>query len=180
MHIRPFLSVAAVVFSIGAVHAAEPTSPAPAGVSKPAAQAAKPTVKTRGLVRTQKSRMGVRIDYTVDSLTAGAPGQVVMTVTRPDSGPPLDIEVQADPTLTWVTPLPANKASQTLPVASYRMALTPQGNGLHYLHVFLRQGASAEALAIPLQVGKGNAVANPSKAVTMPDGQRVISMPAQQ
>lgn len=176
----PILSLVALALAMGAsAHAADTALTTIA--TQPATRASTAKLgKIRGKARTHKSRMGVRIAYTVDSPTAGTPGQVALTVTRPEGGPALDIEVKADPTLTLVGGLPGGKVSQTLPVASYSMTVTPQGNGLHYLHVFLHQGASAEALAIPLQVGKGSTVAKPSKAVTMPDGQRVISMPAQQ
>ncbi|UUZ73736.1 hypothetical protein LP415_12175 [Polaromonas sp. P1(28)-8] len=43
---------------------------------------------------------------------------------------------------------------QTVPSADYVLDLVPQGEGLHYIHVYLRSGGMAEALAIPVQVGK--------------------------
>ena len=173
-----FLSLTALLLSAGpAVQAAEAnTKVASPAAHPPAAKRG----KTQGVVRTQKTRMGVRIAYTVDATSPGAACPVLLTVSRPDAGPALDIEFKADPALTLASGLPGDQVRQTQAQASYPLTVTPQGNGLHYLHVFLRQGGRAEALAIPVQVGKGSVVAKPSKAVTMPDGQRVISLPAQQ
>lgn len=179
MKALPFLSLTALLLSAGpAAHAAEAS---PAVASKPAAHSpAAKRGKTQGMVRTQKTRMGVRIAYQVDAPSPGAASPVLLTVNRPEAGPALDIEFKADPALTLASGLPGDQIRQTQAQASYPLRVTPQGNGLHYLHVFLRQGDRAEALAIPVQVGKGSVVAKPSKAVTMPDGQRVISLPAQQ
>lgn len=150
--------------------------------SAPAQQpgAGKPAQAITGLARTAKTSMGVRIRYTVDSPAVGGRSQVRLSVQRPSSGAPLTIELAPSGGLRLGSKLPGGHAVQTAPSADYVLDLVPQGEGLHYIHVYLRSGGMAEALAIPVQVGKTNKPVKPAQVKTMPDGQRVISLPAQQ
>ena len=60
------------------------------------------------------------------------------------------------------------------------MTITPTSDGLHYIHIFLRSGNMSEALAIAVPTGKTQSLAKPVTPKTMPDGRRVMSIPAQQ
>lgn len=140
----------------------------------------KPAKAITGLARTAKTSMGVRIRYTVDSPAVGSRSQVRLSVQRPSSGPPLTIELAPSGGLRLDNRLPGGHVVQTVPSADYVLDLEPTGEGLHYIHVYLRSGGMAEALAIPVQVGKTKKTVKPAEVKTMPDGQRVISLPAQQ
>ena len=164
------------------------SSPALAGGDMAAGQPAaaqqqvsgKPTEATTGLARTAKTSMGVRIRYAVDNPTVGGRSQVRLKVQRPASGQPLTIELAPSRGLRLDSNLPAGNAVQTASSTDYVLSLVPQSEGLHYIHVYLRSGEMAEALAIPVQVGKTKKNARAAEVKTMPDGQRVISIPAQQ
>lgn len=164
------------------------SSPALAGggmaAGQPAAAqqqvAGKPAETATGLARTAKTSMGVRIRYAVDSPTVGGRSQVRLKVQRPASGQPLTIELAPSGGLRLDSNLPASNAVQTAASVDYVLSLVPQSEGLHYIHVYLRSGEMAEALAIPVQVGKTKKNTKAADIKTMPDGQRVISIPAQQ
>lgn len=142
--------------------------------------AKKPTPASSGLARTSKTGMGVRISYVVERPAVGAPSQVRLTVRQATGGPPLTIEVSSDGALRLQNGLADGRALQTGPSADYALGIVPQSDGLHYIHVYLRSGDMAEALAIPVQVGNAKTLAKPVLPKIMPDGQRVISIPAQQ
>jgi hypothetical protein len=63
--------------------------------------------------------------------------------------------------------------------ASYSITVRPAESGLYYLNVFLQSGSMTEAKAIPVQIGKDAKLRKSGNVQTMPDGQRVISVPAQ-
>ena len=134
----------------------------------------------RGQVRTSKTSMGARINYTLmNSLAVGSVTQVRLTVQTATPGQPLTVTLAADPALrleskSGVGPVQLDAS------AGYTLAVVPQREGLHYIHVYLRSGDMTEALAIPMQVGKTQTLSKPVDVKTMPDGQRVISIPAQQ
>lgn len=153
-----------------------------AGHPVPAQQqgARTPAQATTGLARTAKTSMGVRIRYSVDNPSVGGRSQVHLKVQRPASGQPLTIKLAASGGLRLDSNLPAGHAVQTASSADYVLGLVPQSEGLHYIHVYLRSGEMAEALAIPVQVGKTTKNTKAADVKTMPDGQRVISIPAQQ
>ena len=153
-----------------------------AGQPAPAQQQVtrKPAQAATGLTRTAKTSMGVRIRYSVDSPAVGSRSQVRLNVQRPAYGQPLTIELASSGGLRLDNNLPAGNAVQAVPSADYVLSLVPQSEGLHYINVYLRSGDMAEALAIPVQVGNTKKLTKPAKVKTMPDGQRVISIPAQQ
>ena len=76
--------------------------------------------------------------------------------------------------------LPGNIAMQSVPSAEHVVAITPTGDGLHYIHIFLRSGGMTEALAIAVPTGKEQSLPKPVASKTTPDGRRVKSIPAQQ
>lgn len=143
-------------------------------------QPAKKPAATTGVARTAKTGMGVRVSYAVDSPAPGVVSQVRLQVQQPEGGKPLNISVNPDPALRMQTGLPGGSVVQSVVANDYLLGIVPQQDGLHYLHVFLRSGDMAETVAIPVQVGKTKTINKAVQAQTMPDGQRVMSMPAQQ
>ena len=134
----------------------------------------------RGQIRTSKSSMGAQISYTImNSLVVGSVTQVRLTVQTATPGQPLTVTLTADPALRLEGQSGAGPV-QLDGSAGYTLAVVPQREGLHYIHVYLRSGDMTEALAIPMQVGKTQTLSKPVDVKTMPDGQRVISIPAQQ
>ena len=161
---------------------ATPVMPAKTGAiaASKTPDAARKTTWVTGQVRTAKTRMGVNLRYAMTEPSAGALGVLNLKLTRLGQGDPVSIELRPDPEIRMESGFPAG------PVAfnagdDYSINIRPETVGLHYIHVYLQSGQRAEALAIPVQVGKTAAVmAKPGTLSTMPDGQRVMSMPAQQ
>lgn len=172
------LSVAACA---GTAEAPKTTAakPGAAATAHPPAAARKPTWVT-GQVRSTKTRMGVGVRYAMTEPSVGSVGVLNLKLTRLGQGDPVSIELRPDPEIRMESGFP------TGPVAlnagdDYSITIRPESEGLHYIHVYLQSGQRAEAMAIPVQVGKGTAVmAKPGMLSTMPDGQRVMSLPAQQ
>lgn len=164
--------VAAALLPVAAVQAAD--------AAKPAATASKTrTVVKQGHLRTQKSRLGVTIDYTVEApAAAGGVWPIRLTVRRADTAQPLTVELTPDAGLQMPTGLPGGSATQTTAVAIYVLGVVPRSStGISYVNVFLRSGNTTEALAIPVQ-SKDAVVAKPVAVKEMPNGERVISIPA--
>ena len=64
--------------------------------------------------------------------------------------------------------------------AEHEMSVTPLAEGRYYIHVLSTARGRTTASAIAVQVGKGMPMAKPAGDVkTMPNGERVISVPAQ-
>ena len=64
-------------------------------------------------------------------------------------------------------------------ISQHRVEVTPQMNGRLYLYLESTANGRGNASAIAIQVGKGEAQRKPSgKLQSMPDGERVISVPA--
>lgn len=158
------------------------TAPAQPGVAATAQTpaAARKSTWVTGQVRSTKTRMGVGVRYAMTEASAGAVGVLNLKLTRLGQGEPVSIELRPDPEIRMEGGFPAG------PVAfnagdNYTVNIRPETEGLHYIHVYLQSGQRAEALAIPVQVGKGTPVmSKPGTLSTMPDGQRVMSLPAQQ
>ena len=158
------------------------TSTAFAADGKPCPTAKQQTAKKQpaatGVARTAKTGMGARISYTVDTPVVGSVGHVRLQVQQP-ANQQLTITITPDAALS-LSGLPGGSVVQSAASADYVLGVLPQGEGLHYLNVFLHSGTMTEALAIPVQVGKTQTIAKPVAVKTMPDGQRVMSIPAQQ
>lgn len=148
--------------------------------TKPVASKLTGKTVTKGQLRTQKSRLGVTIDYTVTAPSAtGGVWPIQLTVRRADTAEPLTVELTPDAGLAMPTGLPGGSAVQTTATASYQLGVLPRStDGIYYVNVFLRSRNMTEALAIPVQSGKNAVVAKPVAVQTMPNGERVISIPA--
>ena len=164
---------------------ASPTrAPDPASKRTPPAGAAKSSASSNGItigtLRTSKTSLGLRIDYAFDTLATGSTTEVRLKVEGNEAGRTLSIEVVPGTGLQMARGLPGNIAMQSVPSAEHVVAITPTGDGLHYLHVFLRSGGMTEALAIAVPTGKEQSLPKPVASKTTPDGRRVKSIPAQQ
>ena len=156
-----------------------------AGTTKSSASSSGPstgttTGTTTGTLRTAKTSLGLRIDYAFDTPATGSTTEVRLKVEGNEAGRPLSIEVVPGTGLQMARGLPGNIAVQSAPSAEHVLAITPTGDGLHYIHVFLRSGGMTEALAIAVPTGKAQSLPKPVATKTMPDGRRVKSIPAQQ
>ena len=156
-----------------------------AGTTKSSASSSGPstgttTGSTTGTLRTSKTSLGLRIDYAFDTPATGSTTEVRLKVEGNEAGRPLSIEVVPGTGLQMARGLPGNIAMQSVPSAEHVVAITPTGDGLHYIHIFLRSGGMTEALAIAVPTGKAQSLPNPVATKTMPDGRRVKSIPAQQ
>ena len=153
----------------------------PAGAAKSSASSSGTTTGiTIGTLRTSKTSLGLRIDYAFDTLATGSTTEVRLKVEGNEAGRPLSIEVVPGTGLQMARGLPGNIAMQSVPSAEHVVAITPTGDGLHYLHIFLRSGGMTEALAIAVPTGKEQSLPKPVASKTTPDGRRVKSIPAQQ
>ena len=168
----------------GADRAADPSTPGrqPSGTPKAEADSGKGSKSgiTHGTLRTSKTALGLRINYAFDTPATGSTTEVRLKVEGNEAGRPLSIEVVPGAGLKMARGMPGNIAVQSAPSAEHVMAVTPTGDGLHYIHVFLRSGAMTEALAIAVPTGKSPTLPKPVAAKTTPDGRRVKSIPAQQ
>ena len=153
----------------------------PAGAAKSSASSSGTTTGiTTGTLRTSKTSLGLRIDYAFDTLATGSTTEVRLKVEGNEAGRTLSIEVVPGTGLQMARGLPGNIAMQSVPSAEHVVAITPTGDGLHYIHVFLRSGGMTEALAIAVPTGKEQSLPKPVASKTTPDGRRVKSIPAQQ
>ena len=161
----------------------------PAGAAKSSASSSGTTTgtttgtatgTTTGTLRTSKTSLGLRIDYAFDTLATGSTTEVRLKVEGNEAGRTLSIEVVPGTGLQMARGLPGNIAMQSVPSAEHVVAITPTGDGLHYLHIFLRSGGMTEALAIAVPTGKEQSLPKPVASKTTPDGRRVKSIPAQQ
>ena len=153
----------------------------PAGAAKSSASSTGTTTGiTIGTLRTSKTSLGLRIDYAFDTLATGSTTEVRLKVEGNEAGRTLSIEVVPGTGLQMARGLPGNIAMQSVPSAEHVVAITPTGDGLHYIHVFLRSGGMTEALAIAVPTGKEQSLPKPVASKTTPDGRRVKSIPAQQ
>lgn len=153
----------------------------PAGAAKSSASSSGTTTGiTIGTLRTSKTSLGLRIDYAFDTLATGSTTEVRLKVEGNEAGRTLSIEVVPGTGLQMARGLPGNIAMQSVPSAEHVVAITPTGDGLHYLHIFLRSGGMTEALAIAVPTGKEQSLPKPVASKTTPDGRRVKSIPAQQ
>jgi hypothetical protein len=147
---------------------------------KQAASACGSQTSQRGQIRTAKTSMGAQINYTImNSLAVGGVTQIRLSVQTATPGQPLTVTLAADPALR----LEGQSATGPLPLdasAGYTLDVVPQREGLHYINVYLRSGDMTEALAIPIQVGKTQTLPKSVDVQTMPDGQRIKAIPAQQ
>lgn len=132
----------------------------------------------KGTVKTSKTGMGVQLDFAFSSAGVDRLGLLQLTITRRGGGEDATIAIQPDPGLLLAEGLPSSPAPFN-PGASYILKVKPAADGLRYLNVFFKSGSMAEALAIPVQLGKDANLRKSGAVKTTPEGQRVISIPAQ-
>lgn len=132
----------------------------------------------KGLAKTSKTGMGVQLDYAFKSRTVDQFGLLQLTITRRGGGESATITIQLDADLQLSEGLPSSPAPFN-PGTSYTLKVKPTMDGLRYLNVFLKSGAMGEALAIPVQLGNDPKLRKSGQVHTMPNGQRLISIPAQ-
>lgn len=149
-------------------------------VARPAADATRqPTLLKRGIVRTSKTDLGLRIDYAFAAPAVGSATGLQLTVAGNTTGRALTVEVRADDALRIISGMPGGRTLQTAATAEHVLNVVALREGLHYLHVFVQAGDLSEALAIALPVGKNRVSAKPVSLQTMPDGRRIRAIPAQ-
>jgi hypothetical protein len=137
-----------------------------------------PSVYKRGMLRTTKTNMGVRVFYEFVGTGVDSAGLLTLKIMRLGGGEPATLELRPDAAISLPTGLPATPAPFNSG-AEYVVKVKPTADGLHYINVFLQSGTVTEAMAIPVQIGKNANLSKPGNVSVMPDGQRVISVPAQ-
>lgn len=155
--------------------------PTPAPKTSPAVKAV-PAVYKRGVMSTRKTSLGVRVfyEYVGVGVSDGvdSAGLLTLKIMRLGGGEAASLELRPDAAISLPTGLPQTRARFN-PGDEYVVKVKPTTDGLHYLNVFLQAGNTTEALAIPVQVGKNTNLSKTGNLSTMPDGKRVISVPAQ-
>ena len=177
-----FLATAALLVQ-GAVFAHEPTTSSKTKQRTHASPAAHkkgtvPSVYQRGMLRTTKTSMGVRVFYEFVGTGVDSAGLLTLKIIRLGGGEAATLELRPDAAISLPAGLPAT-ASPFNPGAEYVVKVKPTADGLHYINVFVQAGTMTEAMAIPVQIGKNAKLSKSGKVSVMPDGQRVISVPAQ-
>lgn len=173
------LLLAGLLFGPGLASADSPAAPT-GPVAQPAAAATRqPALLKRGIVRTSKTDLGLRIDYTWDEPAVGSATGLQLTVAGNTAGRALTVEVRAGDGLQITNGLTGGRTVQTAASAEHVISVVALREGLHYLHVFVQAGDLSEALAIALPVGKNPVLAKPVSPQTMPDGRRIRAIPAQ-
>jgi hypothetical protein len=143
---------------------------------------AKTKTKTTWVTAARKHNgSGVTMSYSVPKVLNA--GQMATVQIRLSNVKKTDASVKVTPpasvTLTGNTSVVTGMA---LPLGSTTVTLqvTPSVDGLEYLNVFTTQGGRTSVQAIPLQVGSAPpALKTQNKIETTPDGEKVISLPAQ-
>jgi hypothetical protein len=137
-----------------------------------------PAVYKRGMMSTRKTNLGVRVFYEFLGPGVDAAGLLTLKIMRLGGGESATLELRPDAAISLPSGLPTTKASFN-PGDEYVVKVKPAADGLHYINLFLQAGNTSEAMAIPIQVGKNANLAKTGNVSTMPDGKRVISVPAQ-
>jgi hypothetical protein len=93
------------------------------------------------------------------------------------------VEVRAPVGVTLTDANGAPLASQSLPrgqITTLSLTVTAAVDGMQFIDVFTTQGGRGSAQSVPLKVGKGEMLLKKSGDLRIePNGERVISMPAQ-
>jgi hypothetical protein len=132
----------------------------------------------RGMLRTTNTSMGVRVFYEFVGTGVDSAGLLTLKIMRLAGGEAATLELRPDAAISMPTGLPATPSPFNAG-AEYVVKVKPTADGLHYINVFLQSGTVTEAMAIPVQIGKNANLSKPGNVSVMPDGQRVISVPAQ-
>jgi hypothetical protein len=176
------LFLGGAVFASGTVVAADATT-SPKAMPRPT-QKTTPTVRVvpnaykRGMMTTRKTSMGVRVFYEFVGGGVDPTGLLTLKIMRLGGGESATLELRPDAAISLHSGLPAVKAPFN-PGDEYVVKVKPTADGLHYINVFVQAGIATEAMAIPVQVGKNANLSKSGNVSVMPDGRRVISVPAQ-
>ncbi|MES2682984.1 MAG: hypothetical protein V4650_05635 [Pseudomonadota bacterium] len=119
----------------------------------------------------------------VTPLALGVASRVETVITSTANVDALEVSYSLSEGLSAVDALPLLQlAAQTAgTVVQQPLRFVPRAEGQHYLNVFVRtrQGDQYRSKTVSLPLALGTIAAKPSAAVQqMPDGERVISMPA--
>ena len=178
MHTTIFTTVSLAVL-LTAAELLFPASTANAVLSQQAGAHAKPAPSQRGFTRIAKKKGGSEV------------GLAYQFASTPEVGKPLRVIIQiASPADAQVTvrageglQLQSNSLemrSAAGAITEQEMSVMPLAEGRHYLHVLSTARGRTSASTVAVQMGKQMPVAKPAGDVrTMPDGERVISVPAQ-
>ena len=137
-----------------------------------------PLAQAKGYTALPMKKMGsgVAMSYRIEGTpTPGSPVIVHLTTSsRTDA----QIKLRGGDGLV-VSSLDTTLISAAGQITQHRVEVTPQSNGRLYLYLELTANGRGNASAIAIQVGKAEAQRKPSgKLQSMPDGERVISVPA--
>ena len=172
-HATPFCAALLLLGSTACTTSATSTaSDAPA--AQPAPAAASPG----------KPSAAVTVHFKAGSaLVLGVPSVVETVITPTANVDALEVSYSLSDGLSASEPLPLLQlAAQSAGTSvQQRVRFVPRGEGQHYLNVFVRtrQGEQYRSKTVSLPLAVGSVAAKPSPAVQqMPDGERVISMPA--
>ena len=152
-----------------------------AAASGPIPPLAPPQVEGYKALPMKKMGSGVVISYRIEGTpTPGIPVIIHLTTeSRTDAqiklrgGEGLVLSGGDTPLTTLISP-----AGQ---ITQHRVEVIPQTNGRLYLYLESSANGRGNASAIAVQVGKAQAISKPSGNLqSMPDGERLISVPAKQ
>ena len=162
-----------------AVSAAIVNTAAASGPTLSLAQAqAQAQAQTKGYTALPKKKMGsgVEISYRLEGTPA--PGKAVTLHLALSSKTLAQVKLRGGEGLV-VSSAETTLISTAGEISQHRVEVTPQMNGRLYLYLESTANGRGNASAIAIQVGKGEAQRKPSgKLQSMPDGERVISVPA--
>ena len=124
----------------------------------------------------KKMGSGVEISYRIEGTPA--PGKAVILHLAISSKTQAQVKLRGGEGLL-VSSLDTTLIAAAGEISQHRVEVTPQMNGRLYLYLESTANGRGNASAIAIQVGKGEAQRKPSgKLQSMPDGERVISVPA--
>ena len=149
-----------------------------AAASGPTLSLAQVQAQAEGYTALPKKKMGsgVEIFYRLEGTPA--PGKAVSLHLTISSRTLAQVKLRGGEGLV-VSSAETTLLSTAGEISQHRVEVTPQMNGRLYLYLESTANGRGNASAIAIQVGKGEAQRKPSgKLQSMPDGERVISVPA--
>lgn len=165
-----FLSAAFLLLTVGTASAAP---------SQQAEAHAEPTPGQRGFTRIAVKKGGSGVDLAYQLFGTPEVGKALLVKIRIGSAADAQVTVRAGDGLQLQSNalVMRNAAGIT---AEHEMFVVPLAEGRHYIHVLSTARGRTSASAIAVRVGKDLPQAKPAGDVKiMPDGERIISVPAQ-
>ncbi len=129
-----------------------------------------------------KDSLGVAVSYTLSTPAVGQPSALTLIASSSGQATPVTITVRPDAGLALSSPDIVPQVAQALQASqTFHLTVTPAREGLYYVHVFLRSGARARAMAIAVPVGDVKAGLNKDMQIqSVRGGGSVIAVPARQ